>query len=398
LTAFAYADAAHDLLQDVGLNNVAGVRKDIAKGANVGVEDANGEAVLLLAVELGDSGLPVVEALVKAGADVNTMGISKIIGYYTIGWTPLLLALQLPNNLPTVRYLLESGADVKARNNYRGNALMAACAAPNNGNLELVKMLVKAGSDVDAIDVSVGTALMVAEQYRDNLAVINYLIAEAGADANKKNKDGDSALSLVAGRGDSPTVAALIAGKADVNAANKSGNTPLMIAAASGDAGASVVKSLIEAGADVNAKNKFGDTALMMAATMGSLGAAKALVESGADVAAQPKENKGWTALMFALDNHHLEVVTYLREVMDRQRDSGGASGSGNKDTQKAAPDTQETCHATDAAWGSNGCGAPNSHCPADQLELVCNVAQVCGGCPKFRCVADSSCAPASSR
>ena len=59
--------------------------------------------------------------------------------------------------MKVVKYLLEKGGDVKAKDRYKETALIKAAFL---GNLEVVKYLVEKGADVEAKDKYGRTALM----------------------------------------------------------------------------------------------------------------------------------------------------------------------------------------------------------------------------------------------
>ena len=86
-------------------------------------------------------------------------------------------------------------------------------------------------------------------------------------------------------------------------------NKDLLDSAENGDA--NKVKSLIKQGANVNAKNDGGWTALMWASDKGHFEIVKYLVK-GADINA--KQNNGFTALMLASQSGHFEIVKFLVE------------------------------------------------------------------------------------
>jgi len=66
-------------------------------------------------------------------------------------------------------------------------------AAEENPNPEVFTTLLKAGADIEARDNGGGTALMVAAGRNPNPEVITALL-KAGADAKAKNKAGQTAL------------------------------------------------------------------------------------------------------------------------------------------------------------------------------------------------------------
>jgi ankyrin repeat protein len=61
----------------------------------------------------------------------------------------------------------------------------------------------------------------------------------------------------------------------------------------------------------VNAKNKDGRTALMFASERGHKEVVKLLIEKGAGV--NVKDKYGWTALKYASENGHQEIVELLK-------------------------------------------------------------------------------------
>ena len=67
----------------------------------------------------------------------------------------------LNGNTDTAKALLEAGADLEAKNNNGGTALMLAAL---NGNTDTAKALLEAGADLEAKNNNGGTALMSAAQ------------------------------------------------------------------------------------------------------------------------------------------------------------------------------------------------------------------------------------------
>lgn len=67
--------------------------------------------------------------------------------------------------------------------------------AVRTGDVKKVKELIKAGADVNAKDDRAGTALMLASQNGNNKLV--ELLIRAGADVNIKNKEGKTAADMV---------------------------------------------------------------------------------------------------------------------------------------------------------------------------------------------------------
>ncbi len=159
-----------------------------------------------------------------------------------------------------VRIMLDSGADVNAKDNYGRTALAVAVSS---GKTDVVKLLIEKGADVNAISEDRffgGTALMVATVF-GNMDMVQTLL-DRGADVNAKNKDGITALINAAFNGYADIVRLLIEKGADVNSKEYS-RTALIQAVDRGHL--DVVRLLVENGADVNARSKDGITPLMTA-------------------------------------------------------------------------------------------------------------------------------------
>lgn len=73
----------------------------ISKGAEVDAVDADKETPLMLTCEQGH--LPVIEYLLKKGANINHENIRK--------WTPIYKAIFNAKDLPSVKLLIEMGAN-----------------------------------------------------------------------------------------------------------------------------------------------------------------------------------------------------------------------------------------------------------------------------------------------
>jgi len=72
------------------------------------------------------------------------------------------------------------------------------------------------------------------------------------------------------------------------------------------------IRFLLDRGADVNAKTNFGSSALMAASFNGYDSTVRLLLSRGADVNA---DSDGDTALTYARDRHHPEIVALLRHA-----------------------------------------------------------------------------------
>jgi ankyrin repeat protein len=146
-------------------------------------------------------------------------------------------------HMKIVHYLVEKGADVKAKNkSWRFPLLFAA----DHGRTEAAKLLI-----------------------------------EKGADVNDKDQNGGFPLLAAACKGDPDLVALLADRGASMSMASPEGQTPLMCAARQGNLAA--ITFLLAKGVPINARTAKGSTALIDAAGAGKQDAVKLLLEQGAD-------------------------------------------------------------------------------------------------------------------
>jgi uncharacterized protein len=141
-------------------------------------------------------------------------------------------------------------------------------------------------------------------------------LLNAGADANVKQRGGETALMIASRTGKPGAVKALLEKNAKVDAEDREDQTALMWAAAEGHA--EVLELLIQKGADVNHRLKSGFTALLFAAREGKAAVVKMLLQHGADVHdAIVTEEKadgrdapnGTSAVLLAMENGHFELA-----------------------------------------------------------------------------------------
>ena len=233
-----------------------------------------------------------VEALVKAGANVNSDGPD--------GSTALHWAVHWDDVAPAKR-LIDAGAEADAANRFGVTPLMLAA---KNGNSEMLELLL-----------------------------------DSGANPNASQAEGETVLMTAARTGRADALRTLLSRGAEVNAREAwRGQTALMWSAGEGHLDA--VKTLLKAGADVSAKSKAGYSALLFAARQGHIEVTRALLDAGADVdeSLPLKRPGGWAAadetesarkgagvLEVAVSNAHFEIAAML---LDRGADPN-ASGLG---------------------------------------------------------------------
>ena len=145
------------------------------------------------------------------GADINT--VTKD------GYTPLMYAA-IFNTPETVKFLIDNGADLKAKNFQRQTVLQliisSECRPSHPG---VIHELVKAGADVNYLYDGESTLLMIAacECCYDDQGQIAAELIKSGADINFTRHDGETALTLAYKAKNFGTVRVLLAAGADIS-------------------------------------------------------------------------------------------------------------------------------------------------------------------------------------
>ena len=130
-----------------------------------------------------------------------------------LGYTPLMYA-SVFNSAEAVKFLIDNGADINARNRMNQNALTLAVTANfNRRDPKAVRVLAKAGADVNAVYDDGSAPLMLAAEHCWDSEVVAELI-DVGADVSARRKDGKNALTLAVEAGKFRNVRTLLAGGA----------------------------------------------------------------------------------------------------------------------------------------------------------------------------------------
>ena len=148
----------------------------------------------------------------------------------------------------------------------------------------------------------IGSGLMFGA-WEGKLDVMRLFISR-GADINRLNSNGESAIALAAWRGNLEAVKWLLERGARINAPAKKWSA-LHYAVFAGHT--EVADFLIDQGADINALSTNGSSVLMMAVYEGHKDLARKLIEKGAD--RTPKNDWGDGALEWAMRQDRLEIA-----------------------------------------------------------------------------------------
>ena len=208
----------------------------------------------------------------RPGVHVNVVGIE--------GWTPLLYAVKHSNNRSIIELLLDSGADIEARNDKGGTPLLIAVA---EGKLEIAALLLNRGADIEAKTNEGFTALMSAVTV-GNSSLLQLLLTK-GANTEERDYQGIAALHHAVlwcdeDLGREAVIGILLMGGSDSETRTENGYTALHLAAAQKSRAVSL---LVAGGADLEAKSYDGYTPLQLAVVVGNSDSARALVVAGAE-------------------------------------------------------------------------------------------------------------------
>jgi ankyrin repeat protein len=341
--------------------DLALVRVLLAKGADPNARRYDGMTALMLAFarreKYGWSGgkstvvtaedavrLPIVDALIKAGARVNARDQQR--------WTPLVWALKV-STPAVVRHLLDAGANVNAADRKGKTPLMILLAPvamrsmgpgvfysrPWSVEKELAELLLAHGAAINAQDHQGNTILhQFAHEAFLDVAQLN-LILELGADINRRNRNGQTALMICGYAYDDweqmkvKVIQRLLDRGANVFARDRFGNTALtytalgeidykQVAAMLHSKGlkeglmdavllrdAPTVRDRLAAGANPNVKMDNEETALMFAADHGDVEIARTLLAYGADVKARCFDRTALTGAAFSGDTEMMRLL-----------------------------------------------------------------------------------------
>jgi ankyrin repeat protein len=267
---------------------------------SIGYQTAIGSTALMQACSRGD--VEMVAALLDAGANLREMsgeGFTPLMAACFFGKTAIVkLLLQYPEVIESINQ-----RDVQGE-----TALFKACAL----DPEIVAILLNAGADLREITSKGSTPLMSACS-SGKTAIVKQLLqyAVVKASINQKNRDGETALIRACFGGDPEMVAILLSAGANLQEAAVNGITPLMAACLSGKT--DVVKLICqfrEGRASIGYQTANGETALMKACYSGDPEMVTTLLNAGANL--QEMTADGKTPLIYASYSGKESIVKVL--------------------------------------------------------------------------------------
>ena len=297
-------------------------------GSDINAVNYDQKTPLMRACEKGH--LEVVRTLISAGADANKQGRFSETALSIATRSPQMAKTQLEhglldsdgdryirdNALPIVQALIDAGAIIDAQNIKGCTALAIATA---RGDLEMVNLLITAGANPN-LETADETPKVLAIAVEGNSLQIVQTLLKAGADPNITDKQGRTALELATRKGYAEIAAILRQAGATEPATNTDFNETTLIGAAQrGDL--EQVRACIRTGVDINTNDQTfaggGLTALMYAAGEGHTDIVKVLIEAGAQLNTLDARKLPWhkTALMYAAEGCHLQTVQTLIEA-----------------------------------------------------------------------------------
>lgn len=297
----------------------------LAHHASTSARSTDGLSALLYAIDY--SHIAIVDALLGAGADVNTVTDVQIHNAHSA-----LMRASMRNAAAIADKLLQAGAAIDNKDALGRSALLYA--AENNA-IDTLTVLQRWHANLKQRD-NLGNGALQVVAVKGEVGTVQWLI-DHGAELSAKNLAGDSALliaaregntevaRLLAGRsvkaeqnaalfaalqgGSLPTVNALLEFGVDVDVRDANDRTPLMVAAQYRHP--HLIEFLLAHKAAVGARDRAGNDALLYALLTPPVhtGIVQQLLAAGADKTHRNKQGQSAAALLAASSDADLKVL-----------------------------------------------------------------------------------------
>ncbi len=267
--------------------NRAAVQAALARKADVNVAQIDGSTALHWAAERDD--IAIADLLIRAGARVSARTRE--------GVTPLQLAA-INGSAPMLDRLLKAGADPNTPLTRAGDTALMFTA--RTGRADAIRILLEGGATVNAKESWGGTTPLMWAVSEGHADAARMLIA-GGADVNARS----NYVAAANGRGFEGRTPAQNQTSAKVEEFASGSLTPLLLAAREGYL--ELERILVDAGADVNAVAGDGKTPLALAIFYGQYETASFLVDRKADV--NKADAQRFTPLFYAVDRRNMETA-----------------------------------------------------------------------------------------
>ncbi|RYP07284.1 hypothetical protein DL764_002599 [Monosporascus ibericus] len=278
--------------------------------AEVSLLQKNDEGNDLLTLAAVAGCIPICEALIKRGMQVNMQ--SGIYG-------SALAAAAFKGETETVKFLVQKGAEINMPLQ-TGNYGSALAAAAFKGETETVKFLVHKGAEVNMpLQTGYYGSVLAAAAYQGEIEIVKFLV-EKGAEVNMPLQTGEYGSALAAATAaykGIEIVKFLVQKGAEVNMPLQTGKygSALAIATAAYK-GIEIVKFLVEKGAEVNMPlqtGEYGSALAIATAAYEGIEIVKFLVEKGAEVNMPLQTGEYGSALAAATAAYKgIEIVKFL--------------------------------------------------------------------------------------
>ncbi len=263
------------------------VRSLIQRKVDVNAPQVDGTTALHWAARVDD--LDLADMLIAAGANISAANRE--------GVTALQLA-SINGSAPMLQKLLKAGADPNTPlDQFQDTALMMAA---RTGKTEAIRVLLETGAKVNVAETWGGTTPLMWAAAEHHAAAVKLLI-DAGADVNARTKF----VAAANGRGFEGRSPKADDPEQKVADFASGWLTPLMFAAREGDLESA--RLMIAAGANVNTRGGDGKNALGLAIFNGNYELASYLVDAKSDV--NQADTQRFTPLYWAVDRRNMETA-----------------------------------------------------------------------------------------